>query len=159
MPWNGRLPMRPRLPELLWALSRFLYRNNWPCLARAVKTVNWFVHKCLLPSEAIVGRHILLEHYALGVVFHPQVTLGDNCRIFHHVTLAAESAIGSPHRIILGDNVTIGAHCIVVARQDSNLTIGHNSLLGAGSVLLTDIPPFQIWGGNPAHKIKDVPRT
>ncbi|MFZ4682217.1 MAG: DapH/DapD/GlmU-related protein [Terrimicrobiaceae bacterium] len=151
--------MRSRLPEQLWALSRSLYRNNRPRLSRAVKTVNWFLHKCLLPSEAVVGRDILLEHYALGIVLHPQVTIGDNCRIFHHVTLAAESPIGSPHRIILGDNVTIGAHSVVVARQNSNLTIGNNSLLGAGSVLLTDIPPFEVWAGNPARKIKDVPRT
>ncbi len=59
----------------------------------------------LLPAEAIVGQNVLLEHYAPGNAIHPQVTIGDDCRIFHRVTLAAESAIRSEHRIVLGNRV------------------------------------------------------
>jgi len=131
---------------------------GWPRLARIVKMLNWLIHKCLLPAEAIVGKNILLEHYAMGIVIHPQVTIGDDCRIFHHVSFAAESAIGSEHRITLGNRVTIGAHSIIVARTDKSLTIGEGSVLGAGSVLLRDIPPYEVWAGNPASKIKDLPK-
>lgn len=148
--------MRLTSAEYLWALSRSLYRKGLPFPARVVKSINWLIHKCLLPFEAEVGEGIVLEHYALGIVIHPQVTVGKNCRIYHHVTLAAESAIGSPHRIILGDNVTIGAHSIVVARSNSTLCIGDNSTLGAGSVLIGDIPPNEVWAGNPARKIGDL---
>lgn len=150
--------MRPRSPEQLWALTRSLHQKGWPRLARVVKTVNWLIHKCLLPAEAIVGENVLLEHYAMGIVIHPQVTIGKDCRIFHHVTLAAESAIGSEHRIVLGDRVTIGAHSVIVARSNKSLTIGEGSVLGAGSVLVRDIPPYEVWAGNPAAKIKDIPR-
>ena len=87
---------------------------------------------------------------------HPQVRIGKRCRIYHHVTLAAETWIGSPHFITLEDDVTIGAHSIVVARPNTPLTIGQKSVLGAGSVLTKSIPPFEIWAGNPAHKISDV---
>jgi len=146
-------------PALLWALSRSLHQNKHPRLARAVKAVNWFIYKCLLPAEAIVGRNVILEHYALGIVIHPQVTIGDDCRIYHHVTLAAESCIGSEHRVILGNHVTIGAHSIVIARSNSTLRIGEGSTLGAGSVLTRDIPPHEIWAGNPARKIKDSPSS
>lgn len=145
--------MRPRLPEYLWAVSRSLYRNGHPRLARIVKTINWAMHKCLLPFEAEVGENIVLEHYALGIVIHPQVTIGDNCRIYHHVTLAAESPIGSEHRIVIGDDVVIGAHSIVVARSNATLRIGNQSTLGAGSVLVGDIPANEVWAGNPARKI------
>lgn len=126
-------------------------------LARVVKTVNFVLHKCLLPAEAEVGEHLILEHYALGVVMHPQVRIGRRCRVYHHVTLAAETWIGSPHFITLEDDVTVGAHSIVVARPNTPLTIGHNAVLGAGSVLTKSIPPHEIWAGNPAHKIGDVP--
>jgi len=148
--------MRPRTPEMLWALSRSLHRAGWPTLARLVKTANWAIHKCLLPAEAIVGEDIILEHYALGIVIHPQATIGDRCRIYHHVTLAAESPIGSGHRIVLGDGVTIGAHAIVIARPNRSLHIGDGSMLGAGSVLTRDIPPGEVWAGNPARKLRDV---
>lgn len=148
--------MRPRTPETLWALSRRLHRRGWKFAARAVKTLNWAMHKCLLPAEAEVGEGLVLEHYALGIVLHPQVTIGDGCRIYHHVTLAAESAIGSEHRIVLGRNVTIGAHSVVIARSNTTLTIGDGSVLGAGSVLTRDIPPGEVWAGNPARKIRDI---
>jgi serine acetyltransferase len=148
--------MRPRTPEALWGLSRGLHRRGWKVAARAVKTLNWAVHKCLLPAEAEVGEGLVLEHYALGIVLHPQVTIGDGCRIYHHVTLAAESAIGSEHRIVLGRNVTIGAHSVVIARSNTTLTIGDGSVLGAGSVLTRDIPPGEVWAGNPARKIRDI---
>ncbi len=149
--------MRPRTPEQLWAISRSLHRNGLPRLARAVKAVNWFLHRCLLPAEGIVGENLLLEHYALGVVIHPQVTIGNDCRIFHQVTLAVESPIGSEHRIILGNNVMIGAQAVVLARPGRSLTIGDGAILGAGSILLHDIPPREVWAGNPAAKIKDLP--
>ena len=148
--------MRLHSPELLWQWSRDLFSRGWKLPARIVKTINFMLHKCLLPAEAKVGEGVILEHYALGIVMHPQVQIGKRCRIYHHVTLAAETWIGSPHFITLEDDVTIGAHSIVVARPNTPLTIGQKSVLGAGSVLTKSIPPFEIWAGNPAHKIGDV---
>lgn len=148
--------MRLHSPELLWKWSRDLLRRGWKLPARIVKTVNFTLHKCLLPAEAEVGDGVILEHYAMGIVMHPQVRIGKRCRIYHHVTLAAETWIGSPHFITLEDDVTIGAHSIVVARPNTPLTIGQKSVLGAGSVLTKTIPPFEIWAGNPARKIGDV---
>ncbi len=149
--------MRLHSPELLWNWSRSLHRRGWRRLARVVKTLNFVLHKCLLPAEAEVGGGVILEHYALGIVMHPQVRIGRRCRVYHHVTLAGETWIGSPHFITLEDDVTIGAHSIVVARPNASLTIGRHSVLGAGSVLTKDIPPYETWAGNPARKIGDVP--
>ncbi|HRJ70799.1 MAG TPA: DapH/DapD/GlmU-related protein [Terrimicrobiaceae bacterium] len=147
--------MRLRTPEALWALSCRLHQNGWCRLARLIKALNWMMHKCLLPCEAIVGRNLLLEHYALGVVIHPQTIIGDDCRIFHQVTLAAESPIGSEHRIRIGKGVLIGAHAVIVARKNASLRIGDHSIIGAGSVVVGDIPENEVWAGNPARKIKD----
>jgi serine acetyltransferase len=145
--------MRPRTPEQLWALSRRLHRLGLRGPARLVKTWNYLLHKCLLPAEAEVGKDVSLEHYALGIVIHPQVRIGDRCQIYHHVTLAAESAIGSEHFIVLGNNVVIGAHSIVVARSNTSLTIGDGAVLGAGSVLTKSIPAGEVWAGNPARPL------
>jgi len=145
--------MRPRTPERLWALSRSLHARGWVRAARMVKTFNYLAPRALLPAEAKVGNEIILEHYALGIVIHPNVVIGDRCRIYHHVTLASESVIGSPNCIIIGDDVTIGAHSIVIPRMNTTLTLGNRSILGAGSVLTKSIPPGEVWAGNPARKI------
>ena len=147
--------MRPRTPELLWSASRSLHQRGWHRLSRLAKAANWMLHKCLLPCEAVVGKNLLLEHYALGIVIHPQVTIGDDCRIFHQVCLAAESPIGSEHRIVLGNDVMIGTHAVIVARKNHSLHIGDHSIIGAGAVVLGDVPPNEVWAGNPARKIKD----
>ena len=65
----------------------------------------------------------MLEHLALGVIIHPQVEIGSNCRIYHHVTLASESFLGSLFKIVLGNDVTIGAHSIVVGRSNTSLQL------------------------------------
>jgi serine O-acetyltransferase len=144
------------LPEVLWALSRQLHARGFLGLARGVKAVNWLIHTCLLAAEVKVGEGVMLEHLALGVIIHPQVEIGSNCRIYHHVTLASESFLGSPFKIVLGNDVTIGAHSIVVGRSNTNLTIGDGSFLGAGAVLTKNIPPGEVWAGNPAKKLRMV---
>lgn len=101
-----------------------------------------------------MGEGVILEHYAMGVVLHPQVKIGNRCRIFHHVTLASESCIGSEHFIVLEDDVTIGAHSILIARPNSTLRIGKGAVIGAGSVVTKDVPAGEVWAGNPAKFLR-----
>ncbi len=52
---------------------------------------------------------------------------------------------------VIEDDVWIGACAIIM----SGVTIGSGSIVAAGSVVTKDIPPCEIWGGNPARKLKD----
>ena len=61
-----------------------------------------------------------------------------------------EKAATAP--VNIGDYVFIGAHSIIM----KGVTIGEKSIIAAGSVVVKDIPPMQIWGGNPAKFIKDI---
>ena len=120
-----------------------------------VKLLNYLLHRALLPVEAKVGAEITLGHHALGIVIHPQVEIGTGCLIYHHVTLAAKTWIGSPHKIVIGDRVTIGAHSIVLARPNATLRIGDGAVIGAGSVVTKDVPAGEVWAGNPARKLPE----
>jgi acetyltransferase-like isoleucine patch superfamily enzyme len=54
--------------------------------------------------------------------------------------------------VIIEDNVFIGAHSTIL----KGVTIGENSIVGACSVITKNIPPNEIWAGNPAKKIKNI---
>ena len=59
-----------------------------------------------------------------------------------------ERVEGKP--VIVEDDVWIGAAAVIL----SGVRIGKGSIIAAGSVVTKDIPPYEIWGGNPAVKIR-----
>ena len=146
--------MRIRSPEWLWNISRTLHQRGFRRMGRLVKMINFFIHRALLPGEALVGENLVLEHYGLGVVIHPNVTIGDECRIYHHVTIAGESMIGGPERVTIGDRVTLGVNAVVLPRSDKSLSIGDDAMIGAGAVVTSDVPAGAIVAGVPARILR-----
>lgn len=122
--------------------------------ARVVKVLNFFLHRALLPGEAIVGDGLGLEHYGLGIVIHPNVTLGDDVRIFHHVTIAGEMAIGAAERVVIGDRVTLGVNAVILPRPYKGLTIGDDAVIGAGAVVTGDVPSGAVVMGVPGRVMR-----
>ena len=53
--------------------------------------------------------------------------------------------------VYIGEDVFIGVNSIIC----NSVSIGDGAIIGAGSVVTKDIPPYQCWAGNPAHYIKD----
>jgi acetyltransferase-like isoleucine patch superfamily enzyme len=53
--------------------------------------------------------------------------------------------------ITIGKNVWIGANSIIL----QGVSVGDGAIVGAGSIVSKDIPPYTVWVGNPARKIKD----
>lgn len=54
--------------------------------------------------------------------------------------------------VIIEENVFIGAHCTIL----KGVTIGKNSIIGAGSVVTKSVPANEIWAGNPAKFIRKI---
>jgi acetyltransferase-like isoleucine patch superfamily enzyme len=85
------------------------------------------------------------------------VAIGPNtCLICHSNYYSPKTLITETHiskNIIINENVFIGANATILP----GITIGKNSIVGAGAVVTRDVPPNTIVGGVPAEKIKDRP--
>ena len=89
------------------------------------------------------------------------VKIGDNCLIApnvgiytagHNISPVDRNKTGFGRPIIIGDNVWIGGHSVIVG----GVKIGDNSIIAAGAVVTKDVPENTIYAGNPAKKIRDI---
>lgn len=116
-------------------------------------------------ASIIIGKNVGISQTAL--ISHCDITIGNNVKIgggtcvyttdFHSLDASIRSGEDDikyrrSDPVEIKDNVFIGAKCIIL----KGVTIGENSIVGAGSVVTKSIPANQIWGGNPAKYIKDI---
>lgn len=99
------------------------------------------------------NTHFILP---IGVVISKFATIGKNCVIYQNVTIGGRDFIQNgdpknyPH---IGDNCIIYPGAFIVGP----ITIGENSIIGANSVVVSNVPPNSILGGNPAKIISTKP--
>jgi serine O-acetyltransferase len=127
-------------PERLWLLSIRLRSRGFRRAARLVKTINSALYHNSLPVDVEVSPDIRFGHHGFGTVIHSNVTIGKRVRIWQNVTIAVRSASGSPHRIVIEDDVKIGANSVIIAPAGRSLRIGHGARIGAGAVVAEDVP-------------------
>ena len=106
-----------------------------------------------LPWKTQVGPGLIIYHgYAL--VINDGTVIGSNCIIRHSTTignkkLAAHQYSKSP---VIGSNVDIGSNVCIIGP----ITIGDNVIIGAGSVIVKDVPKNSIVVGNPGKVIRTI---
>ena len=113
-----------------------------------------------------IGDNVGLSGTA--IICYNQICIGNNVRIggntviydndFHNLDFDKRTAIRedmatvAKKPVFIEDNVFIGAHSTIL----KGVTIGRNSIVGAGSVVTKNIPADQIWAGNPARFLKHI---
>jgi serine O-acetyltransferase len=140
-------------PSALWWLSCQAQARRIPVLPRLLKFVNFVLYRAILPPEAILKEPVHLRHYGLGIVIHPNTEFGRNVALYHQVTIAAETWIGSPYRVRVGNNVLVGAGAKIVPPPDTGLVIGDNARIGANAVVTKDVPAGVTVVGVPARPL------
>lgn len=139
---------------------------------------SWFFHTLAysapLPSWAIkfqktrgvkIGENCHISPYVLIDLLHPElitiednVTISSNSMIFAHINPTANEFLknhGYPRTIkpvLIKKGAVISVGCIIIA----GVTIGENSIVGAGSVVSQDVPDYCVVVGNPARVVKKI---
>jgi serine O-acetyltransferase len=127
-------------PERLWRLSAALRRRGHRRLALLVKKVNSVIYHNSLAPGVVFSPDIRFEHHGFGTVIHANVVIGKRVTIFHNVTIAVRAATASPQRIVIEDDVNIGANSVIISPADGDLRIGRGARIGAGAVVAQDVP-------------------
>jgi len=127
-------------PEQLWRLSSRLHHSGHLRAARAVKLLNSAIYHNSLDPAAIVADDLWFGHHGFGTVIHGNVTIGPNVRIWHGVTIAVRASSTMPARVVIEEDVMIGANSVVVTPYERGLVIGRGARIGAGTVVSQDVP-------------------
>ena len=129
--------------------AHWFYNRKMYFLARAisqhcVKKTNIEIH-----PGAQIGRRFFIDH-GTGVVIGETAIIGDDCTIYQGVTLGGTGKDHGKRHPTLGNNVLVGAGAKVLGP----FTIGDNSNVAAGSVVLSAIPENSTAVGSPARVVK-----
>jgi serine O-acetyltransferase len=135
----------------LWAVwihrvSNKLWRARLRLPARILSQVGRFFTGVDIHPGALLGRRLFIDH-ATGVVIGETAIVGSDVTMYQGVTLGGTGKGHGKRHPTVCDGVFIGNNANVLG----NITVGENSRVGAGSVVLTDVPPNSTVVGVPAH--------
>lgn len=116
-------------------VSHRLWRWRLKLLARVLSQLTrWFTGIEIHPG-ATIGKRFFIDH-GMGVVIGETAEIGDDCTLYHGVTLGGTSWDRAKRHPTLGKNVVVGAGAKILGP----ITIGDNARVGSNSVVVKDVP-------------------
>lgn len=136
-------------------ISHKLWKSGWFTLARVVSQVTRFFTGIEIHPGATIGKGLFIDH-GMGVVIGETCEIGDNVTIYQGVTLGGTGKEKGKRHPTVGNNVIIASGAKVLG----SFKIGDNSKIGAGSVVLQEVPPNSTVVGIPGRiRIQDGKRV
>ncbi len=134
--WLEVLVCYPGLQALfLHRFAHWLYKVGIPFLPRFISHIARFLTGIEIHPGAQIGRGVFIDH-GMGVVIGETAIVGDYCLIYQGVTLGGTGKESGKRHPTIGENVVVGGGAKVLG----NIQIGNDVRIGAGSVVLRDVP-------------------
>ncbi len=127
-------------------LAHRVWNRGWTTLARFISHVARFLTGIEIHPAARLGPGLFIDH-GLGVVIGETAEVGENVTILQGVTLGGTSLRREKRHPTLGDNVVVGAGAKIIGA----FKIGDGSRIGAGSVVVREVPPNSVVVGVPGR--------
>jgi serine O-acetyltransferase len=134
----------------IWShrLAHWLWKKRFYFLARFLSQISRFFTGIEIHPGAVIGQRLFIDH-GMGVVIGETCEIGDNCTIYQGVTLGGTGKEKGKRHPTLEDNVLIATGAKVLG----SMRIGENSRIGAGSVVLKEVPPNSTVVGIPGRVV------
>ena len=130
-------------------LAHRLWQRDYTTLARFVSHVGRFFTGIEIHPGASIGRRFFIDH-GMGVVIGETSEIGDDVTIYQGVTLGGTATAPVKRHPTIQDSVTIFSGAAVLGP----VVVGRHSRVGAGSVLVTSVPPHSTVVGIPGRVVK-----
>ena len=127
-------------------ISGFLWHHHMKWLARVVSNLFRWLTGIEIHPGASIGCRFFIDH-GMGVVIGETAIIGNDCTLYHGVTLGGTSWDKGKRHPTLEDNVVIGAGAKVLGP----ITIGTSAKIGSNSVVVKDVPARATVIGIPGH--------
>jgi serine O-acetyltransferase len=138
----------PGLHALTWhrTVTNPLWRGGWRWLARWLAHWGRWLTGIEVHPGATIGRRVFIDH-GMGVVIGETAEIGDDCTLYHGVTLGGTSWNKGKRHPTLGRGVVVGAGAKILGP----ITIGAEAKIGSNAVVVREIPPGATAVGIPAR--------
>jgi serine O-acetyltransferase len=127
-------------------VAHWFWRRGWTTTARFISHVDRFLTGIEIHPAAKLGQGLFIDH-GMGVVIGETAEVGENVTLLQGVTLGGTSLKREKRHPTLGDNVVVGAGAKILG----GFTIGSGSRIGAGSVVVREVPPNSVVVGVPGR--------
>jgi len=138
---------------LLHRLNHWLWKKKLYLLARVSAHFARFITGIEIHPGATIGQRFFIDH-GMGIVIGETAEIGNNCSIYHGVTLGGTTWNKGKRHPTLEDDVVIGAGAKILGP----ITIGKGSHIGSNSVVVKNVPECSTVVGIPGHVVTDKER-
>ncbi|NOY13021.1 MAG: serine O-acetyltransferase [Deltaproteobacteria bacterium] len=133
---------------LFYRLSHWFWTHRLYFLGRFTSHIGRFLTGIEIHPGARIGRGFFIDH-GMGVVIGETAEIGENCTLYHGVTLGGTSWAKEKRHPTLGDNVVVGSGAKILGP----FKVGDNSKVGSNSVVVKEVPPSATVVGIPGRVV------
>lgn len=132
----------------LYRLAHFFYLRDYVLMPRLISNFARFFTGIEIHPGAVIGDGLFIDH-GTGIVIGETAVLGKNVTLYQGVTLGGTGKEKGKRHPTLGNNVVVATGAKVLG----SFTVGDHAKIGAGSVVLKEVPPYATVVGIPGRVV------